>query len=256
MSAINDRKDIYLTLYKNKHPKFIRMRIVFVLFLILVTNCAFSQDSIFVEEIPENLIGNEHRFDLDNKIYPVGKEFLFKFSISKNDTILESETDLIKLDIIGTTKPFSEFDSSYSQTVIQFTYFDKNKKLLLTEKTGLIENDTNIWFHPPRFKEAGILQLSAFPYIKHNKQQKWTWKLEAGFEKYTDVHLIHYYQREKTIEYKSASLGALLCEEIIGKSESQIGTTHSYFLYNGKIGFVLLEYFNIDGSKITLTLIK
>src|SRR5690606_31875342 len=180
--------------------------------------------------------------DLDNKIYPVGKELLFKFTLSKNDSLLDSETDLIKLDILGTTKPFSKFDPMYSQTVIKYSYYDKNNKLLFTEKTGLIENDKNIWIHPPRTSDAGILQLSAFPYVKLNNKNKWKWKLEASFEEFNRVNLNHYYYREKTIEYNSSEYGTLLCEVIIGKTESDIGTTHSYFLYNNQLGFVLLEF--------------
>jgi hypothetical protein len=224
--------------------------------MLLVFSNAFSQDSIFVEKIPKEQVNNEHRFDLDNKIYPLGKEFLFKFSISKNDSILASEIDVIKLHVLGTTKPFSEFDSEYSQTVIQYTYYDKNNRLLLTEKTGLIENNVNIWFHPPRSIDAGILQLAAFPYIKLDSKDKWLWKLDAAFGEYQEFHLTHYYNKEKTIQYNSTALGLLLCNVIKVKTESEIGTTNSRFLYNDLLGFVLLEFFNSDGSKITLTLIN
>jgi hypothetical protein len=232
------------------------MKIVCILLLLLVFSHAFSQDSIFVEKIPKDQLNNEHRFDVDNKIYPLGKEFLFKFSISKNDSILDSEIALIQLNVLGTTKPFSEFDSEYSQTVIQYNYYDKNKKLLLTEKTGLIENNVNIWFHPPRSIDAGILQLAAFPYVKLDSKDKWLWKLDAAFGEYQDVHLTHYYNKENTTQYNSSDLGLLLCKVIKVKTESEIGTTNSCFLYNDVLGFVLLEFFNSDGSKITLTLIN
>jgi hypothetical protein len=231
------------------------MKIVFILLMLLVFSCAFSQDSIFVEKIPKEQVNSEHRFDLDNKIYPFGKEFLFKFSISKNDSILPSEIDVIKLHVLGTTKPFSEFDSEYNQTVIQYTYYDKNNRLLLTEKTGLIENNVNIWFHPPRSIDAGILQLAAFPYIKLDRN-KWLWKLDAAFGEYQDVHLTHCYNKEKTIQYNSSEYGVLLCDVIKVKTESEIGTTHSSFLFNDLLGFVLLEFYNIDGSKISLRLVE
>lgn len=229
-------------------------KIVWLLF-ILFAGCSSSQHSIFVEKVPKNLLDDENRFDLDNKIYPIGKELVFKFTISKNYSLLNSEIDLINLEILGTTKPFNKLDPDYSQTVIKYTYFDKNGKLLLTEKTGLIENDRNIWFHPPRSNDAGILQLSAFPYIKFNDKRKWKWNLEAAYSNYGSEVYKHKYTQNNSVLYES-NLGRLLCDVILAETESSNGYTTSRFLYNNQYGFVLLEFSNLDGTKITLTLIK
>lgn len=232
------------------------MRNVFLVIVVVLCGCSTTKETIYVEKIPQNFLKNENRFDLDNKTFPVKKEALFKFSLSRNDTLLETKTNLIKLNILGTTKPFSNFDADYSQTVIQYSYYDKENKLLISEKTGLIENDVNIWIHPPRSSDAGILQLSAFPYIKFNNTKKWNWKLEASFEDYKNVNLNHQYKLKKNIKYKSAEFGIILCDLIQATTISEIGTTHSSFLFNKELGFVFLEFFNIDGTKITLSITK
>ena len=115
------------------------MRNVFLVIVVVLCGCSTTKETIYVEKIPQNLLKNENRFDLDNKTFPAKKEALFKFSLSRNDTLLETKTNLIKLNILGTTKPFSNFDADYSQTVIQYSYYDKENKLLISEKTGLIE---------------------------------------------------------------------------------------------------------------------
>jgi len=228
------------------------------LFLIFFSSCSrsFQQSSIYVEKIPEIHLNNENKFDIDNVIYPIGKEMVFKFLLSKNDTIINTKTSFIKLNILGSTKPFSNFDSEYSQTVVQYLYYDANNKLMLSEKTGLIENDRNIWLHPPRSADAAILQLSAFPYIKFQKAKKWNWKVEASFEEYKNVTLNHQYKLKKNSKYNTDEFGIITCDLIQATSTSEIGTTYSSFLFNREFGFVLLEFFNIDGTKITLTLLK
>ncbi|OBX23811.1 hypothetical protein BAA08_02300 [Bizionia sp. APA-3] len=207
-----------------------------------------------VENISSELLKNENRFDLDNKIYTLNREVLYSFSKYEKETLIPSDIKYIRLTVIGTTKPFSKFDSDYSQTVIEYEYLNAAKKILATEKTGLIENDKNIWFHPPRTLDAGILQLSAFPYIKLTDQTKWKWKLDAAFEKYQDVHLVHSYKKMKSISYKT-KFGLLPCIPISATSQSHIGISTSVFIYNEKYGFVKLEFNNIDGTTIVLEMI-
>ena len=131
---------------------------------------------------------------MDNVVYPVNREILYQCSIARDKT--ESDVDLkfIRMTIQGTTKPFSNFDPDYSQTVIKFEYLDKNRKTILSERTGLVENEVNVWLHPPRNSDLGILQLSAFPYIKLTNTKTWKWNLEASYENFENVHLTNHYK--------------------------------------------------------------
>jgi len=46
--------------------------------------------------------------------------------------------------------------------------------------SGTIENEGNVWIHPPRDNYFKIIELNPFPYIKapYNIGAKWAWKLK------------------------------------------------------------------------------
>ncbi len=233
------------------------MKKFFLIIMAVILSCVSpSNDSIFVEDIPNNLIDDENRYDRDNIIYTIGREFLYKFSLTKKGVAIKSEIHYISLKVLGTTKPFSKFDPDYNQTVIEYSYINEEGVVLSKEKTGVIENKNNIWIHPPRSLDAGILQLSAFPYIKFGNKKKWKWNLEASFEGYQNVNLINNYRKKRSFIYESEYLGSLQCADIKGLTNSEIGSTSSNFIFNTYYGFVLLEFINIDNTAIRLTLIK
>lgn len=228
------------------------MKNYIVVLSLLFFSCASKKNNdVYVETIPNHLLTNENRFDLDNKIYPVDREILYSCTIQKGDEVLDLNLKYIKLTIQGTTKPFSEFDSDYSQTVIKFEYLDENYDRIIWERTGLIENDNNIWMHPPRNGDLGILQLSAFPYIKFGATKRWKWKLDAAYSTYQDVHLTHSYVKGNSIEFKGN-----VCIPIEATSKSHIGTTTSEFFYNKSLGFVQLKFHTIENETITLEMIE
>ncbi|AEH01221.1 hypothetical protein Lacal_1373 [Lacinutrix sp. 5H-3-7-4] len=145
-------------------------QLMFVLVFIIVS-CASQKDEVYVEKISKEFINNEFKYDIDNKVYLVNKKFLYSYSLIHNDKLVDLDLKAIRLTIQGTTLPFSKFDPDYNQTVIKYEYLDEKGKLMFSERTGLIENNNNIWIHPPRQGDAGILQLSAFPYIKLNNKK-------------------------------------------------------------------------------------
>lgn len=232
------------------------MRKFIVIVVFFVLSCAsHKNEDVYVETIPQHLLHDENRYDLDNKVYPVQREIVFKCSIKRGNEVLDLDLKYIRMTIQGTTKPFSNIDPDYSQTVIQFEYLDENYDRIIWERTGLIENDKNIWLHPPRNADLDVLQLSAFPYIKFGAIKKWQWKLHAAYANYQDVNLIHSYKKEKPIKFNS-HIGVLNCIPIQATSESHIGTTTSEFLYNEDYGFVKLAFHTIEGTTITLELLK
>lgn len=230
------------------------MRYYVLLIGFFMLNCAIIKHDVFIENIPETSLNNENRYDLDNVIYPVNREFIFKCTIEYNDETLDLNLKFIKMTIQGTTAPFSKFDPDYSQTVIKFEYLDENNNRIIWEQTGVVENEKNIWLHPPRNADLDILQLSAFPYFKFGSIKKWTWKLDAGYGNYKDVHLTHSYRKVKPISYES-EMGILECTPVYATSKSYVGTTFAYFLFNQTYGFVKLKFETIEGTTITLDLI-
>lgn len=217
--------------------------------------CTLKKNSIYFETLPKIYMNNENRFDLDNKVYPVNREILYQCTIEHNGSVLNVELKYIRMTIQGTTKPFSNFDPEYSQTVIQYEYLDQNKKRIILEKTGLAENNINIWLHPPRQADLDVLQLSAFPYIKLNAVKNWKWELDAAYASYQNVRLIHYYKKREQSPYET-NLGKLKCVLVEATTKSGIGTTKAEFLYHHELGFVRMKFFTIEDTTITLDIIK
>lgn len=232
------------------------MKTCLLILVFVALGCAsIRHGDVYVETIPKHVLDNDNRFDLDNKIYTLNREILYKCSVIRDDKVLDLSLKYIRMIIQGTTKPFSDFDPDYSQTVIKFEYLDDNLDPIISERTGLIENEKNIWLHPPRSGDLGILQLSAFPYIKLDKTRKWQWELDAAYANYQDVHLTHTYVKKKSITFNS-QFGILSCIPIAATSESHIGTTTSEFLYHAEHGFVQLKFHTIEGTTITLELLQ
>ncbi|HUH27561.1 hypothetical protein [Gelidibacter sp.] len=229
--------------------------IIIIALLILNFNCSSTKNTVYFEAAPADLIHDENRFDLDNEVYPVNREILYQCIIEKNEMKLDVEVKFIRMSIQGTTKPFSNFDPNYSQTVIKFDYLDQNKKTIISERTGLVENNVNIWLHPPRNSDLGVLQLSAFPYIKLNAIKNWEWNLEASYGNFQKVHLAHYYKKRTPVSYNS-KLGPLECVVVDATTKSTMGKTNAEFLYHDELGFVKMTFHTIDGNKITLEMIN
>lgn len=226
-----------------------------LVFVVVSLGCTSKKNSIYIETIPNDLINDENRFDLDNKVYPVNKEVLYQVTIEHNSKTLDIELKYLRMTIQGTTKPFSNFDSDYSQTVIQFEYLNQNKKRITLERTGLVENKINIWLHPPRSDDLGILQLSAFPYIKLNAVKNWKWELDAAYANYQNMHLTHYYKKQKERIYE-LNVGKLQCVLVEAITKSRIGETKAEFLYHHELGFVSMKFYTLEDTLIILDMVK
>ncbi|MEO0041201.1 MAG: hypothetical protein RL329_649, partial [Bacteroidota bacterium] len=145
------------------------------------------------------------RFNQDNTIYHCNKEFIFDYTIIKEqdslycqfiqqryglpDWLLVSKKGIhpaFTVRKIGMAiLPSTEEDS---QSWMVFRYYDQADSLLAGwEKTGLIDNPKNIWLHPPRSGFFAVTEFNSFPFIKQPYKIGTAWKsgLTAGyFENY------------------------------------------------------------------------
>ncbi|MCW4452770.1 hypothetical protein OK344_11190 [Kaistella sp. BT6-1-3] len=231
-------------------------------------------------------------YNSNNKIYTTGKAFVFsyyyknlkgeKFLITKGEEIKKENYSIfgwkfiefqnqneetikeIKLKpLLG--NPFSGQIDDYNQTGISYEYIMKNSRSLTMEITGVIENEPNIWIHPPRNGFFQILELNPFPYIKapYKIGTKWNWKLDIG-DNWSDKRWFEWKGRiENNYDYEIVDkktiltkLGNLECFIIHSKAKSRIGETELISFFNPEFGFVKLEYKNIDGTKTILELEK
>ena len=155
----------------------------------------------------------------------------------------------------------SQFDPNYYQTAISYQ-FEENTPFSMS---GVIENEANIWMHPPRDQYFRILELNPFPYIKapYDVGTKWNWKLQVGSQwgderwKTWEGNIENSYQYQITAKKMiSTPFGELKCLVVESTAKSRLGETSLTAYFHEKYGFVKLDYTNIDQSKTQLELVK
>lgn len=176
----------------------------------------------------------------------------------------ERKIDSLKISVKYGLQPFIEQIPDYDQSIILFEYFIGSETASFNSMSGVIENEKNIWIHPPRDKYFRILELNPFPFIQapHEVGNTWTWELSIGSFwgderwKTWDGNITNNYQYEITDKrvIKSAR-GEIECFEITATATSRIGSTQLISWFSPEHGFISLDYTNIDGSKTVLELL-
>ncbi len=276
------------------------IKLTSLLFLVTIYSCKsqnntqnfmIDDDGITVEK-PDKSKTYDQNYNENNKIYVVGKTFRYsyyyegldgkKYLITKGNEIQKENYKFFDWDFIEFDKqnnetikevilrassgnPFEKDIPEYNQTSISYQFMQNNGEIFTMEVTGAIENEKNVWIHPPRSSFFEILELNPFPYIKEPLKigNKWNWKLKIG-DHWSDKRWLEWkggieniYEYEiidkKNIETK---LGILKCFVIKSKAKSRIGETQLLSYFNENYGFVKLDYKNIDGTKTILELEK
>ena len=171
-------------------------------------NFLIDDDGITVEKFDKSKTYDQNYND-NNKIYVVGKSFKYsyyyqgldgkKYLITKGKEIQKDnyktfDWDFIEYErqnsetikniilIANSGNPFEKDIPEYNQTSIAYQYLKNNGEFFTMEVTGAIENEKNVWVHPPRSNFFQILELNPFPYIQSPYQigKKWNWKLKIG----------------------------------------------------------------------------
>jgi hypothetical protein len=181
------------------------------------------------------------------------------------DTLTEETIDKVILKVKSGLQPFLNNTPDYNQTVISYNFPQYNGERNFNSATGIIENEKNVWMHPPRLKLFRILEINPFPFIQapYKIGNKWNWTLNIGSfwgdERWRtwDETIENKYQYEIIDKKKiKTKLGDLDCFEIESTATSQIGTTLLKAYFNEDVGFVKLDYTNIDSTKLVLELLK
>lgn len=237
-----------------------------------------SRSGISIEKFDDSN-KDENKYNYNNEVFKVGSKFTYDFQHftpenelqyfkvsedKKSWSFVDENTvdeDIVKKVIIGTLNgnPMSQFDPNYYQTAISYR-FKENTPFSMS---GVIENEANIWMHPPRDQYFKILELNPFPYIKapYEIGTKWNWNLQIGGQwgdkrwKTWEGNITNTYNYEITERKTIAtSLGDLECLVVQSTAKSSLGTTALTAYFHEKYGFVKLDYTNIDRSKTLLEL--
>lgn len=224
------------------------------------------------------------------KCFDKTKTFIYEVCfIEKNGDTLTKE----KIKIRGNEKPWayqksqSELDIYYEpdyRGLMKFTHpFKAEKKRIerntlksktkkswanytwiqKKETTGKIENDTLIWFHPPRFNQYVYTYLSAYPEVKFSElKMGGNWKSKVfimrGFP--SNEEFVGSVENDfKVVGMVSDSVGLKLvdnCWKIESTdTHNKLGTSKSIFIFD-KIyyGFIRMEFEYYNGIKIVFKL--
>jgi hypothetical protein len=230
----------------------------------------FIFNGILIEKF-DSLNNQKDRYNKNNKIFTEESIFYYSFQYIKNDELfafkgIDNNWDLIPKDKFDnqTITTFQlqipkSYQDNYPQTIVKY-YYPQYKAF---SSTGVIENEGNIWLHPPRDGLFRILQLNPFPYIKQPLiiGNKWEWKMEIGAQwsdkrwKTWSNTITNYYEYEIVDKMQiKTPLGNIECFKIFSEATSELGKTYLISYFNPEYGFVKLDYVNIDGSKITISL--
>ncbi|WP_109097531.1 hypothetical protein [Aquimarina sp. AU58] len=279
------------------------MKIVVRLFIltIMITSCKsdfekkhkdyklIKEEGVFVEVFDSTNVKHT-RYTDNNNVYRKKLEFIYSYEhITKNnskyyfkedssidgwknswkfvsaDSIDENTILKVKIKIKEGLEPMIQYEPDYNQTVAQYSYLTKDELSAFNSISGIIENEKNVWMHPPRDKYFRILELNPFPYIQTPFEvgNKWNWSLKIG-SNWGDKRWLAWeggienkYVYEITGKKKiNTPFGKLECYTIDATATSRLGETKLTSLFNTEYGFIKLLYTNIDGSKTTLQLDK
>ncbi|SFJ76729.1 hypothetical protein [Myroides guanonis] len=245
------------------------MKNIVTTLIILISSLSFGQqyDKVFIEN---------SKVDKNNKVYSLGKEFSFKFDIRENNSkyfIKNNDGDSIELtnDIaslvineirLTVLKPKIFQRTNKKQTEIIYSYEPNPKSLSFT---GLVENEKNIWIHPPREGFFKSLETCPFPYIVLNKPVgfKWVDSMIIGNQwsnkiwgEWEDSLLLEYAYEIIGTEKINSNFGEIDCVVIEAMANSRLGKSKLKSYFNEKYGFVELHYTLANGIEIDLILNK
>ncbi|NOQ70945.1 MAG: hypothetical protein GQ574_03025 [Crocinitomix sp.] len=226
---------------------------------------------------------NDNRYTDNNSVYQTGNHYSFDYCHIDQDgdsahyhkepmskdwkfvPITDTNYQTVKRIVVEVQKGLSYFKDieNYDQTVIRFYYVNNKNKWIDAGESGLIENEQNIWMHPPRTSYLEILELAPFPYIQapYEVGNTWAWSLDIGkqwgderWATWPGLLRNEYFYEISNYDLYETDFGSLYCYEITAIAKNEIGSTKLVSLFNFTHGFLNLEFTNINGTMTILTL--
>jgi hypothetical protein len=247
------------------------------------------QEGIWIEQFDSSQT-DKNRFTANNKVFKEGYRFIYRYQyqdeagakflqrikpsgytmrednwllvpLAQKDSLTN---DLIRITVLEGLEGLPPSHGLYHQTPILYEYFSPAGPLYFTAQTGLVENEKNLWMHPPRERLFRILQLNPFPFIQapYTTGHHWSWELEIG-EQWGDARWASW-QGSITNRYRyqisgqellATPMGELRCWVVVARARSELGITGLTAYFHPDWGFVRLEYTNIDGSRIVMEMV-
>lgn len=238
---------------------------------------------LYLERTSPPTDGNPNRYTLDNQAYQIDRRFIFDYFILKKG-------DTFKITAPKVTDPNVDFQREWgfiskklehedrietisitvlpgftndNQTTLKYEYqYARDPSYnTFSSTSGVIENEMNTWMHPHRDKYFMILELNPFPFIQQPFElgHKWTWNLRIGahwgdtrWRAWTGSITNEYEYEIIGLENVQTKIGKMDCWIVEATATSSIGSTGLIAYFNEEVGFVKLDYINIDKSRVTI----
>ena len=202
------------------------------------------------------------------KILPISGKILK----SHPPVYLKNREFVYAVKLYGKTGEFVKHDTLVFNTYNEMLYPEygqtksiwRRKADTMKWTTGITENDTTLWIHPPRHDVYKILELSPFPMISYPLQEGniWKWDLLVGgywgskeWVEWEGSKLFRSTYKLAGKETLSTKFGKLLCYKVLAEGSSDFGKTTLLMYFHEKYGFVKLEYQNINQTSMQIELI-
>lgn len=251
-----------------------------------------EEDGIIVE-VFDSTNTDDNRYTENNVVFTVGRHFTyqyfyqdisgqqFKFKEADNAGSLDYKErrkawsfvpigsadsaviHQVEIEVLAGLEPFIHHIPDYNQTILKYDYPQLGGKQNFNSTTGVIENEQNIWLHPPRDRLFMILELNPFPFIQapYTVGNEWDWTLDIGDNWADERWLLWEGSVTQNYTYKIAGkeklntpLGDLDCFVVDGTTTSRLGQSRLRSHFHPQYGFIKLDYTNIDGSKMIFKL--
>ncbi|MEM6299133.1 MAG: hypothetical protein AAF740_10650 [Bacteroidota bacterium] len=190
--------------------------------------------------------------DENNQTFLHGKQFLYQGEFS---SALEASDTAFLLVVLDPKKRTNK-----RQTEILYVP-QPMKNAIFT--TGVVENEYNLWLHPPRFGVFRALETCPFPYLRFPLEEgkSWTDKMSIS-DQWSDPKwgvwegrlMLEYTYGVRKPETIKTPLGRKKCTVVMATADSEIGTTTLKMYFHPDYGFLRLEYSLASDDVIILTL--
>lgn len=200
----------------------------------------------------------------DNTVYTTNSKFTYSIERFKDKDKLDSYVinhlnDTLLIDKVALTILPGAF---LGQTKLKWEYLNLNDSVVEKQITGLIEDSTTLWIHPPRSGFPMIYTESApFPKVKFplEKHTSWIGGIQSikGYEQIgLEGRVDFQYSNSGKSSIKTINRFYSDCWKFESIGKSIIGSSLHTFYYDENDGFVHSSYEFPNGEKVILQLQK
>lgn len=186
-----------------------------------------------------------------DKIFNEGASWLYEVQTIKNGKI--ERTDTLTLRVEKGNFMISQQKISWGLTNIR----TDGSKVEILSVTGVVENNSRIWLHPPRLDYLKFTELTAFPEVKFpiDKNKTWTSTISIG-KGWGEWENHKVESKYEVIECARPSDKSTVNCKIKAISESNFGTYQTEYVLDFKRGFTYIKYFQPDNISTELKLVE